>query len=41
MLFMTGVKDGRLLKLKGTSSHTHNIAYLSDHSEGIMSSSLL
>jgi transposase InsO family protein len=35
------MEDGRLLKLNGTSSHTQNVAYLSHHSEGIMSSSLL
>jgi hypothetical protein len=41
MLVMTEKEDGRLLKLNGTSSHTHNVAYLFDHDEGIMSSSLL
>jgi hypothetical protein len=41
MLVMTGMEDGRLLKLNGTSAHTHNVAYLFDHGEGIMSSSLL
>jgi hypothetical protein len=40
MLVMTGMEDGRFLKLNGTSSHTQNIAYLSNHGEGIMSSSL-
>jgi hypothetical protein len=41
MLVMTGMEDGRLLKLNGTSAHTHNVAYLFDHGEGVMSSSLL
>jgi len=41
MLVMTGMEDGRLLKLNGTYAHTHNATYLSDHGEGIMSSSLL
>jgi transposase InsO family protein len=35
------MEDGRLLKLNGTSSHTQNVAYLSHHGEGIMSSNLL
>jgi hypothetical protein len=38
---MTGMEDGRLLKLNGTSVHTQNDAYLFDHDEGIMSSNLL
>jgi hypothetical protein len=29
MVVMTRVEDGRLLKLKGTSSHAHSSAYLS------------
>jgi len=41
IVFMTRMEDGRLLKLKGTSSHTQNVAYLSHHDVGIMSSSLL
>jgi hypothetical protein len=41
MFFMTGMEDGRLLKLNGTSAHTQNVAYLSDHGEGIMPSSIL
>ena len=41
MLVMTGMEDGILLKLNGTSTHTHNATYLSDLGEGIMSSSLL
>jgi hypothetical protein len=41
MLVMTRMEYGRLLKLNGTSAHTQNAAYLSDHGEGIMSSSLL
>jgi hypothetical protein len=36
MLVMTGMEDGRLLKLNGTSSHTQNVAYLSHHGEGII-----
>jgi len=40
-LFMTGMEDRRLLKLNGTFSHTQNVAYLSHHGEGKMSSSLL
>ena len=41
MLVMTRMEDGILLKLNGTSSHTHNAAYLFGHGEGIISSSLL
>jgi hypothetical protein len=41
MVIMTGVEDGRLLKLKGTSAHAHNSAYLSHHDEGTFPSSLL
>jgi hypothetical protein len=41
MLSMTGMKDGRMLKLNGTSSHTHSSAYLSYHDSGIIPSSLL
>jgi hypothetical protein len=28
MLVMTGMEDGRLLKLNGTSTHTKNVAYI-------------
>jgi hypothetical protein len=41
MVVMTGIEDGRLLKLNGTSAHTHIVAYLSHHDSGIMPSSLL
>jgi hypothetical protein len=41
MVFMTEIEDGRLLKLNGTSAHTHTTAYLSHHDSGIMPSSLL
>jgi hypothetical protein len=41
MVVMTRMEDGRLLKLNGTSVHTQNVAYLSHHNEGIISSSLL
>jgi hypothetical protein len=41
MVVMTGVEDGRLLKLKGTSVHAQNSAYLSHHDEGTLPSSLL
>jgi hypothetical protein len=41
MVFMTRIEDGRLLKLNGTSAHTHIVAYLSHHDSGIMSYSLL
>jgi transposase InsO family protein len=41
MVVMTGVEDERLLKLKGTSVHAHNYAYLSHHDEGTFPSSLL
>jgi hypothetical protein len=41
MVVMTRMEDGRLLKLKGTSSHTQNVAYLSHHDAGIIPSSLL
>jgi transposase InsO family protein/adenylate kinase family enzyme len=41
MVVMTGIEDGRLLKLNGTSSHTHTVAYLSHHDSGIIPSSLL
>jgi hypothetical protein len=37
----TGMEDGRLLKLSGTSAHKQNAAYLSHHDAGIMPSSLL
>jgi hypothetical protein len=38
---MIGMENAILLKLNGTSSHTHNVAYLSDHNEGIMLTNLL
>jgi hypothetical protein len=41
MVFMTGIEDGSLLKLNGTSSHTHTVAYLSHHDLGIIPYSLL
>jgi hypothetical protein len=41
MAVMNRVEDGILLKLKGTSFHGHNSAYLSHHDEGTMPSSLL
>jgi hypothetical protein len=41
MVVMTEMEDGRLLKLNGASSHTQMATYLSHHSEGIMSFSLL
>jgi len=41
MLIMIGMEDGRLLKLNGTCSHTHNVAYLSDHGKRIMAYSIL
>jgi len=41
MVVITGVEDGILLKLKMTSAHAHNSAYLSHHNEGTMPSSLL
>jgi hypothetical protein len=41
MVVMAGVEDGRLLKLKGTSTHAHNYTYLSHHNEGTIPSSLL
>jgi hypothetical protein len=41
MVFMTGIEDGRLLKLNGTISHTQTAAYLSHHGLGIMPSRLL
>jgi transposase InsO family protein len=41
MVVMTRVEDGRLLKLKGTSTHAQNFAYLSHHDEGTFPSSLL
>jgi hypothetical protein len=41
MVVMTGVQDGRLLKLKGTFVHAQNHAYLSHHDEGTLPSSLL
>jgi hypothetical protein len=41
MVVMTGVEDGRLLKLKGTFYHVQNYPYLSHHDEGKITSSLL
>jgi hypothetical protein len=40
MVVMTGMEYRRILKLKGTSTHTQNSTYLSHDSEGIMSSIL-
>ena len=40
-VIMTGYKDGKLLKLKGSSARVQNYAYLSQHGEGILLSSLL
>jgi hypothetical protein len=40
MVVMTRIEDGRLLKLNGTSSHTHIVAYLSHHDSGIIPCSL-
>jgi hypothetical protein len=41
VVFMTGMEDGRLLKLKRTSSHAKNASYLSHNNECIKPSSLL
>jgi hypothetical protein len=41
MVVMTGMEDGRPLKLKGTFAHTQNVAYLSHHDASIMPSSFL
>jgi len=41
MVVMTGMEDGTLLKLKGTSTHKQNVAYLSHHDVGIIPYSLL
>jgi hypothetical protein len=41
MVMMTGVEDGRLLKLKGTSFCAQNFAYHAHQNEGTFSSSLL
>ena len=38
---MTGYEDGKLLKLKGSFARVQNYAYLSQHGEGNLSSSLL
>jgi hypothetical protein len=38
---MIEVEEGTLLKLKGTSTHAQNVAYLSHHGEGTMPSRLL
>src|SRR5216684_3359847 len=40
-VIMTRYKDGKLLKLKGSSARFQNYAYLSQHGEGNMSSSSL
>ena len=41
MVVMTEMEDGILLKLKGTSTHTQNVAYLSPHGQVLIPSSLL
>jgi hypothetical protein len=41
MVAMIGIEYGRLLKLKGTSTHTHTTTCLSHHDLGIIPSSLL
>jgi hypothetical protein len=41
MVVMTEMEDRRLLKLKGTSSHTQNATYLSHQDASIIPSSLL
>ena len=41
MVMMTGVEDGRLLKLKGTSACAHNFAYHAQQNEGNLSYNLL
>jgi hypothetical protein len=41
MVVMTRIEDGSLLKLNGTASHAHTVAYLSHHDSGIIPSSLL
>ena len=41
MVMMTGVEDGRQLKLKGTSACAHNFAYHAHQNEGTLSSNLL
>ena len=41
MVMMTGVEDGRLLKLKGTFACAQNFAYHAHQNEGTLSSSLL
>jgi hypothetical protein len=38
---MTEIEDGRLLKMNGTSSHTHTAAYHSHNDLGIIPSSIL
>ena len=38
---MTGLEDGRLLKLKETSTCAHNFAYHAHQNEGTLSSSIL
>jgi hypothetical protein len=41
VLVMNEMEDGKLLKLNGTSSHTHIDAYLSHHDSGIIPFSIL
>jgi hypothetical protein len=41
MFIMTEIEDRRLLKLNETSSHTHTVAYLSQHDLAIIPSILL
>jgi hypothetical protein len=41
MLVMIRREDGRMMKLNGISTHTHNVSYLSNHGEGMTSSSIL
>jgi hypothetical protein len=41
VVVMTKMEYGRILKLKGTSIHTQNVAYFSHQGEGIMLSILL
>jgi transposase InsO family protein len=41
MVVVTEMEYGRFFKLKVTSTHTQNVAYLSHHGEGIIPSSLL
>jgi hypothetical protein len=41
IVFITEMEDGILVKLKGTSSHTKNVVYLSHHGKGMMPSIVL